>query len=328
MNNSDNMQTNAGEAAVSATFALPYAQLCAIAYAPDHSSIASRVSQEGAITSWATGKWSCVWGPSANSNDANLVYVAKFVPEDAVSSPTFVVVIRGTDIIKHLDNLPGDDEQLKEDLDVENQVEAAFPGAPLGAKIASGTYLGLTVIQGLTDPAQPAGRTSLADFLIAEMQTYGTDLPRLVVTGHSLGGCLTTVVAPYLLEELAKHSLSPKILPYTFAGPSAGNREYADYFDQTFVPNYRYFNSMDIIPHWWASLEVLKTIYDDLPMPELVAIFFDVKQQEINDHGANYEQPSAGNSQLFGALLMNKSWTKEAAAQHHITNYVALLEQL
>ena len=193
--------------------------------------------------------------------------------------------------------------------------------------IAAGTSKGFSVIQGMSDPAKPVGQNTLADYLAAEISEYSGELPRVVVTGHSLGGCLTTVVAPFLKVEFAKHSLAPTILPYTFAGPSAGNSDYAKFFDETFAHNYRYFNSLDIIPHWWASLPAIETIYAevwDWP-PDLVRKYFEGKGDEIKSNGLNYKQLSSGNRELVGAIEGADKWVAEAAHQHHITTYIKLL---
>lgn len=61
----------------------------------------------------------------------------------------------------------------------------------------------------------------------------------IIITGHSLGGALTT------LASFDLSSLSP--LVYTFASPRVGNNIFANIYDTTLV-QYRVFDTEDIIP--------------------------------------------------------------------------------
>src|SRR5436853_556141 len=77
------------------------------------------------------------------------------------------------------------------------------------ARIASGTLDGLAIIQGLTANGQTLGQF-LTTFLAQPANTNVTT----IVTGHSLGGCLATIVATWMRVLLPKYRGA--IQPVTF----------------------------------------------------------------------------------------------------------------
>ncbi|MGB3470044.1 MAG: hypothetical protein WBA51_04410 [Erythrobacter sp.] len=311
-----------------ATFAPAFAQLCNISYEFFHWVIPYRVEAMDIGLFSLSGSWSCVWGPSRNSDDGNLAFVAKFTPDTMGLVPSYVTVIRGTDPFV---NPLGISQQLKEDLDIGTQVECGFNGSDPSAKIAIGTKNGLDRIIELTHAKHRSDPpTTLGAFLLKEVGLYQDPAPCVAVTGHSLGGCLSTVVAPALRDIFAPLTSQPVIMPCTFAGPSAGNAAYAAFYDQTFSPNYRYVNSLDTIPHWWASPGEIADIYGDLKEEWYIADFYahmaEVMKGDPPSHPAvTYTQPSSQVIRLEGALLMRDSWAQEAAYQHHIKTYIALM---
>jgi hypothetical protein len=177
------------------------------------------------------GTWQLEWGPAISSHDANLLYVASY--RDSNNNPVFAaVVLRGTDI--HT-GLLGILSQLKEDLGGGSQ--QSWPSG--GALIAQGTYDGMNEMLSLEANSQ-----TVADFLGTFLKSY-PGMP-LVVTGHSLGGCLTSAVALNLAQSIDQ-STTP-IVPVTFAAPTAGNQAYVDLYTQTFPSAVRWFNSWDLVP--------------------------------------------------------------------------------
>jgi hypothetical protein len=67
----------------------------------------------------------------------------------------------------------------------------------------------------------------------------------VIVTGHSLGGAVATLIAAYLRAEKNIN----KIMLYTFGSPRVGDRVFAEHFSKTFsFPCFRIVNNNDIVP--------------------------------------------------------------------------------
>jgi len=193
--------------------------------------------------------WSLAWGPVETTlTKGNLVYAAQ-----AAAASQCAVVIRGT--YPHFS--PALFEDLFQDLTVDILLPWRYPPTP-DAKIAGGTMDGLEDVKGLKDPASGL---SLLEFL----QQPALAAVDIYVAGHSLGGCLTTVLAPWL-----RFALGParRILPCTFAAPTAGNQAFAAMFTAMFPNALRYYNILDVVPMAWANLASIKHLY---PAPVRVA---------------------------------------------------------
>jgi len=90
---------------------------------------------------------------------------------------------------------------------------------------------------------------SIANETIAQIDNLRKKLPeyQLFVTGHSLGGALSTIVVLELARLL--NISSNEIEHYTFGCPRVGNEVFANYFKTQIQHSYRVVNSRDIIPH-------------------------------------------------------------------------------
>jgi hypothetical protein len=93
--------------------------------------------------------------------------------------------------------------------------------------------------------------------LVEALQQLVSDGARTVtVTGHSLGGCVSTMVGLHLQDVLA----GVTVQVVTFAAPTAGLQGFADMFDGAFGgatganSAYRVVNAWDVVPHAWATL--------------------------------------------------------------------------
>jgi triacylglycerol lipase len=201
-------------------------QLCQISY--DASGIRKAIGNLPPFPG-VPGKWYPLWGPAWNLIDSNLAFVAGYY-RDGASSPLFTAVVtRGTDV--DIWDPLGILWQVWEDLDPENPVPLPWPNNEPDAWIAGGTADGLGVIQSVT-----WNGSQLKDWLTNFLAQPGNSSTFLIVTGHSLGGCLTSVVAPWLKATLPK---APAMLPMTFAAPSAGNAAFAGAFTRMFPASYR-----------------------------------------------------------------------------------------
>jgi hypothetical protein len=293
----DNVAAARKQVLTSDFFALCYLMLCQLAYADEDNGqkavqqIINLLPTMPVPQGTVQGKWSLSWGPQVTPDNSNLMYGAEF--SDSVSGlPVFsAVVIRGTDTQARPS---GTLKQIIEDTDAETQV--VFPANnAVGAKIAQGTQDGLNVLTGFTDSSNRTVEQYLNDFV-----TKNPGAP-VVVTGHSLGGCQTTVMALYLSSKLPAGT---KIVPNSFAAPTAGNRAFIQLYEQAFSFCPRWFNDIDLVPMAFAGLGGIKQLWDQCnrPAPELVKIVIDAFELLLATLRVNYAQQSANNSRNLAGV--------------------------
>ncbi|PYQ29992.1 MAG: hypothetical protein DMF56_09710 [Acidobacteria bacterium] len=297
-------------------FAIAYLQLCEVSYF-DFAEIAAGVAALRPLD--ATGSWQCVWGPAENHDNANLVFVAAYTMAAGLP-PTFAAVVtRGTDT--DVNDAWGSVENIWEDFDIAHQVP--LPWAPDNpARIAGGTVDGLKAIESCA-----IGGQTLVQFLGSYLSAPANDNPVLVVTGHSLGGCLSSVIAPWLQNVLASQCPNLHVVPATFAGPSAGNAAFASYFDSSFGYSMRYVNSLDIVPNCWASIKDDDDVYaaSGIKVPDLIYAAVVGFTDIMKATHVSYAQPATGFIPLTGVPSGSTNWYSEAGYQHPAVNYMRLL---
>lgn len=300
-------------------FAVAYLQLCQISYLLPASLIPNAVAKMPPLNSG--GSWQCIWGPAQTADDGNLAFVASYRTAAGMPPVFATVVIRGTDVDIH--DGWGIILQIWEDLDVTSQVPLPWdPGNP--ARIANGTADGLGDIQGLTSNNQ-----TLLQFLGSYLSSPANASPLLVVTGHSLGGCLASVVAPWLQSALGAQVKPLHVIPATFAAPTAGNAAFAQYFQSTFGYSLRVFNTLDVAPFAWSNIVSVVDLY--VPQCNIFADDY-VYLGALGFIGAmdlakvSYAQPMTNQVPLQGSCAPNVTdWYDEAFYQHHTTTYMSLL---
>jgi triacylglycerol lipase len=299
-------------------FAVSYLQLCQVSY-DDPANIPAAVA---GLPPVLDSTWRCIWGPAMDPNDANLVYVAACYDRPTGLPVLAAVVIRGTDA--DVPDITGVLIQAFEDLDVPLQSNLPWL-LDNNVYVADGTLDALNTIQGLS-----AGGETLLEFLTGFLGAPANEKPVLIVTGHSLGGCLTSVVAPWLKASLGAAGVAVPVVPATFAAPSAGNAAFAAYFAGQFPYSMRCFNSMDTVPMAWADLDGIYTVYDtcNTPLPDAVSWGLWGFQEALRLSGATYAQPVTNQMPLTGFclnLLPPPDWYHQAMHQHHTTTYMTLL---
>jgi Lipase (class 3) len=220
---------------------------------------------DAALAASSYPSWHVVWGPGLSGDRANMLYAAGDSNSDRIA-----VAVRGTDWSFWL-NWVEDLASVLPLVPFTYVLPAVHDGTPL---IAVGTNIGLQLLI-TTQASTLDGQTmDLATFL----RQAGAQA-RVFVTGHSLGGCLASVLAPALAYQLGN---ADNITVYTFAAPSAGNQDFVSYFDRLFstatgAPTaYRVYNNLDIVPASWASLPRIARLYRPAPrcsvrMRQLVA---------------------------------------------------------
>ncbi|MEA3017242.1 MAG: hypothetical protein QOI38_1964 [Sphingomonadales bacterium] len=300
-------------------FCLSYVQLCGISYDVDVSGIPDAVAARGNVQTWSLqGQWSCVWGPVLDEHEANLVYVAAYHNVPGGAPTAFVVVLRGTDVT---DDVWGDFKEAFEDLAGWRQDVPPWLSDP-GILVSEGVLDALTTVVGLSSNGE-----TVAGFLARQLGPDSNSNPVLVVTGHSLGGCITTVMAPWLLTSLIAAGKPVRTVPATFAAPTAGNQAYADYLGRTFLYAPRYYTDLDAVPRGWAQLDSIKTIYDaqGVSTPWVVDGTIDGFLWLLGEYGATYCQPR-GARPLEGVFCDGLSWYEQIGAQHDHNNYILQLK--
>ncbi|MEU9182689.1 IPT/TIG domain-containing protein [Streptomyces sp. NPDC048550] len=202
------------------------------------------INRQLADTSLATqGTWVLCW-LGVSPGNANMAYLAK----NTDGSNSFAVAIRGT-----VASVP----DLLEDLDVGTVVPLNLAGMPSPVPVSKGAMKAFTQVVTM----------STAGVTLA--QALGTALaqaqpnPTVYVTGHSLGGCVATMVAPYL-QTLTWPNGRPNFELHTFAAPTAGGEEFASYLDSLeWQANERHYNMNDLVPQAWNNLAAADHWYPD-----------------------------------------------------------------
>jgi hypothetical protein len=211
------------------------------------------------------GAWRVVWGPCVyqvmgvdRGAPANVMYVA----QDQAGSE-LAVAIAGT-------NSGSLYAWLAQNFNVMRMVQ--WEGGDEGAQIARGTSIGLSLLQDMRPRATvEAHGTSLIDFLQQWVHDAGKPVT-VTITGHSLGGALSTVTGLWLKNE--KSTWDPHnratLKVWSSGGPTPGNAAFARYYDEQLGDTTtRFSNSLDPIPHAWTVADLLKimTLYSDIGGP-------------------------------------------------------------
>lgn len=257
------------------------------------------------------GPWTLVWGPANNAG--NLVFVAL-----NSSKNVYAVAVRGT----VQDDVTGFFTNILEDLDALSLVPWLYPQTITGAQIASGTNIALAQVIAMTDPVTDLG---LLDYL---RSVLSGSQAQVIVTGHSLGGTLTSVVAPWLADQLPKagNTGTVTLTPYTFAAPSAGNQAFVDYYTKLFPNSYRGVNTYDLAPMAWTELGSIQAMYQapgQLLSNYSEALYLLVETAKLSI-GQSYAQTNqqTGTDSFQGPAISQLSFVNEAMTQHDHNVYL------
>jgi hypothetical protein len=169
----------------------------------------------------------------------------------------------------------------------------------------------------------------------------------ILITGHSLGGGLTTVFAPWLYYQIkSAQKQVPDMAVMTFAAPAVGNQAFAAAYDSTFPTNsWRYYNSQDIVPMASASIADMGNLYSPAPEASQISTTYDgytvtlqegiialdavVIASEVYNNSVYTQTNSASGSvelntsgKLFKVTATDplEQWFEQAGAQHSLSN--------
>lgn len=183
---------------------------------------------------------------------------------------------------------------------------------------------------------------------------HGCSNKEFIVTGHSMGGAVATLVAAYLKEK--KKS---KVMLYTYGSPRVGDRTFAQYFNPGYLWHHRIVNGGDVVtlvpmPGMDINLYLLPLIGTGLA-PTILPLQIDysgdpythcgelhhieasssiapdggVRQTTSANMGRTATLSNLDPSLLLPPVLLNNIINKVAtsAIEHKSPNYVALLER-
>ena len=187
--------------------------------------------------------WKCVWWPDKEVN-GNYAYIA-------YNGAQYIVAVRGSVLSFSWATFQ---DWFEQDFNVFEQVDWTYPSSSAKPRISLGASYGLADLTSLvmTDPVKKT-QTRMLDYLLGKLTS---DFDSIGVVGHSLGGGLSTVFAPWLYYQIqsAKKPI-PILFPVmTFAAPAVGNQAFADAYDATFDAAYRFYNIIDIVPMASATI--------------------------------------------------------------------------
>lgn len=185
----------------------------------------------------APSGWSLAFTPAfANENYA-------VVLQSTSDSNQLAIVIWGTH----------DWSQILEDLKIDSPAAFVINGKSIinGAQIADGANEAIQNVFGLTN----SGGQTLSAYLTSIDWTNPSQ--SVLITGHSLGGTVASIMAPWLATLILQTSPVTAPLPsnmqvITFAAFAAGNSQFASYLDNS--PQYQAnINVNDVVPQVWAT---------------------------------------------------------------------------
>jgi hypothetical protein len=271
--------------------------------------VESDVLQDPTIQGFIGSDWQIVWGPVAFSDDTS----GPTVRADntmgcyySASQNLFVVAIAGTDFASTFD-------WLDEDFDVLTQVPWTTAGGTGSGNISGGANEGLQILLAMTDSSGNTMLSTLAQFISTNTVTGAT----IAVTGHSLGGALSPVLALFMSDNQSKLGLDGQSLAvYASAGPTPGDAAFASTYEAAIangaISYSSVYNTLDVVPLAWAvsDLATIPTLYDahikpastDSPPDAFMGSVIAGVVMALAEQSVSYTQVSTGRSSLAGTF--------------------------
>lgn len=305
------------------------ATLAAIAYCGSADSITQSLAA-------SLPDWSLAWAPD-NEINGNYAYIAYF---NSSSSPQYAVAIRGSVLDFSWQTFQ---DWFEQDFNVFLQNNWTYPTGDPQPQISRGAADGLADLQSLASTVSAGKPVRMLDFLMGHAVESNTSI---LVTGHSLGGGLTTVFAPWLYYQIKSANKDVPFMPVmTFAAPAVGNQPFAEAYDATFTSSWRYYNALDIVPMASASISDMGNLYSPSPEASQISATYDgytITLQEVinklddavevsevlngfsfytqtNSASGSVELNTAGTLFTVTATDPLEQWFEQAGAQHSLS---------
>ena len=281
-----------------------------------------------------TKDYEIIWLGITNNND-NLSYILKSkysTPDNNI----LILVNRGT-VLSLLD--------IKEDLEVYSLVKWNTT-KDKNIKISQGLNKALQITNSLTSDIFNVSSTSVDKLTISQLLTKeisNNNKTLLYITGHSLGGAITTAISLQIIEKYIRDINNEKLTvsTYNFAGQTVGNKSFANYYNNHLntINNFNYYriiNPYDVVPFAFNDLNGITSIgypFSKLGLLEVSAVI-----KIINEFvtGKEYMHVGGRPIKLNAVISTPPSCSKEvtsiisfscwATYQHQPFHYVDLLK--
>ncbi len=208
------------------------------------------------VTQYIGDGWKCFPYPWVDIEiDPAKEYLSRNTTAIFTNGSEVVIAVAGTNFIENYD-------WFTEDLSVENQpswksvmqtLSSSYSGSANSGGIAEGTSKAL--LNTWNQKGAISGKNLLED--LKTVVSSMTEI-NLTVTGHSLGGAISPVVAQALYElsaDWAPQHSTVKVSAYPFAGPTVGDQKFVDYVQpggsQNGIDLVSTYNTKDEVPHGW-----------------------------------------------------------------------------
>ena len=281
--------------------------------------------------------WKVVWGPAVyqsmmtatlgvfaqgSRSPDNTIYMA----QSMTSKNKYVVAIAGTVNESWYD-------WLALDADIIRTIDWPYGDSSMKSGwISEGTFNGLTTLQAVTPtlPGPQKGKSILK--ALHDIMKNATDKTQIYITGHSLGGALSAVVALWLkdCQVLWDPNNIASIIPHSSAGPTPGNYIFSAYFGRRFEDTEpkRIWNDKDIVPYPWSSsaFEALYNIYKPhLETPFLATVLIGLIQFLLTKLKLEYQQILPDADSLIGKVKIDEKDFLAQVEYQHTLAYIDLL---
>ncbi len=239
------------------------------------------------------GTWTLVWGPVVYADafvGAKTSVNSMFIAVPAAHPEQAVLAIAGTNGI----SLMG---WMIEDFNVKDKVAWPYGSTALNPHISKGVAYGLEKLQKLAerDPSTGAA-VSARDFLAAT-----PTIKRLMVTGHSLGGALSSVYSLFLDDTRSEWdpSGSVEISCLNTAGQSPGDADFSRYYGEKLgATSARIYSALDIVAFAYEKDLLLKipALYEPhiASQPPIVKLITNLRRETVGNHYLNVLPDAAG----------------------------------
>lgn len=270
----------------------------------------------------------CNWVDTGAKGNPPASWSVLWQPADP-TVPGYAVILKGATANSYAVVIQGTKDKQDWTWDMDCQTQVAFPFVA-NANISQGAANALAGALSNTDDTG----TTFASALKGISQPANSFL----LTGHSLGGFLTSILAAWLSSQLTGNNtitaLASQISPITFAPPAMADSNLASFLNSQ--ANYTaYFNTNDAIPYVWAmsgnfSVPNLYNLFPapgPSPMPQNFETQVAKNVTAMQNNNVSYQQTNgitftvATVKPPIGNIIADQKWMWELTYEHNTAYY-------